>query len=247
MVERFVESAGTISVANGGSTVTGTGTTFSGIDHEGATVIAYPAGVAPVVVGTVAAVTPRGVYDNLSLPLLHTYNGTALTNVNFELKYGLATASGASQAAILARYVAQVEQNYGLVGNTADSVDYALVQNNSLILDSVTRTLYQWRNGQLNIAEVIGAQWTPKGLYNAGTTYAKNDMVQSGNYVFVSNAGGNLGNSPDTAPGSTGFWTYVPVATVAQVLAALGVNSITISQSDPSGGSDNDLWFKVPV
>jgi len=42
------------------------------------------------------------------------------------------------------------------------------------------------------------------------------------------------------APGADG-------ATVAEVLAELGVNNITISTSDPSGGSNNDLWFKVPA
>lgn len=34
-------------------------------------------------------------------------------------------------------------------------------------------------------------------------------------------------------------------ASVAAVLTALGINSITVSTSDPSGGSDNDVWFKV--
>ena len=36
-------------------------------------------------------------------------------------------------------------------------------------------------------------------------------------------------------------------ATVGDVLAALGVNHMTISTADPSGGVDNDLWFKVPA
>lgn len=34
---------------------------------------------------------------------------------------------------------------------------------------------------------------------------------------------------------------------VSDVLTALGVNSITVSTSDPSGGVDGDLWFKVPA
>jgi len=37
------------------------------------------------------------------------------------------------------------------------------------------------------------------------------------------------------------------VGTVGAVLAALGINSITVSTLNPSGGVDNDIWFKVPV
>jgi hypothetical protein len=34
-------------------------------------------------------------------------------------------------------------------------------------------------------------------------------------------------------------------ASAADVLTELGVHSITISESEPSGGADNDLWFQV--
>lgn len=37
------------------------------------------------------------------------------------------------------------------------------------------------------------------------------------------------------------------VGTVDAILAALGINSITVSTSSPSGGEDNDVWLKVPV
>lgn len=40
------------------------------------------------------------------------------------------------------------------------------------------------------------------------------------------------------APGADG-------ATVEEVLLDLGVHNITISTEEPSGGEDNDLWFKV--
>lgn len=51
---------------------------------------------------------------------------------------------------------------------------------------------------------------------------------------------------PDTGSGAT--WSDLIVIkgpTVAEVLAELGISSITISTDDPSGGSDGDLWFKV--
>src|SRR5262245_39267019 len=99
MVERFVESSGTISIGTGDFTVVGEGTTFSGRDREGAKVIAFPAMGAPIYVGTVAAVDPRGVYENLELPLLHPYNGDPLSDVTYELVDGPAIANGATQAA----------------------------------------------------------------------------------------------------------------------------------------------------
>lgn len=49
------------------------------------------------------------------------------------------------------------------------------------------------------------------------------------------------------AQGDRVLFTHSGDATVADVLSALGVNSITVSTSDPSGGSDNDLWIKVPA
>lgn len=89
----------------------------------------------------------------------------------------------------------------------------------------------------------------PKGLWNSGTTYQQNDHVYRGGDNFVSLVADNLNHTPDdTTPGDTAYWMYMgPVAgvTVADVLAELGVTSITISESDPSGGVDGDIWFKV--
>jgi hypothetical protein len=49
---------------------------------------------------------------------------------------------------------------------------------------------------------------------------------------------------------AAGKWTLVAAkgdvgATDQSVLDALGIHSITVSTSDPSGGQDGDLWFKV--
>ena len=46
-------------------------------------------------------------------------------------------------------------------------------------------------------------------------------------------------------PSSNAHWTYLPLPTVQQVLTELGVHRITISEDDPSGGVDGDIWFKV--
>lgn len=211
MVERFVSNAGTISIASGESTVTGVGTAFSGRDRAGAQVWAHPDDGAPIRVGTVAEVDPRGIYENLTLPLVTPYNGDDLDGVAYELLDGPAIANGATQAAIYSRFTSFLEQTMGLTGNTADTIDYALVPNNSLFVDAVTRAIYQWRNGVLETVSVVGTSFTPRGAYAGGTTYAKNDLVQDGGYVYVSNANGNVGNTPNTAPASSSYWTWLPL------------------------------------
>lgn len=249
MVERFVENTGTISVTSGESVVNGIGTTFSGRDRAGSRVIAYPTtpGQAPIAVGTVAEVDPQGIYDNLELPLVTPYRGATLTSVPYELVDGAAIASGATQAAIFARYTAFLEQNMGLVGSTSDDIDYSLVPNNSLFIDAVTRVIYQWRNGLLVPVETVATAFVPRGAYSAGTTYAKNDMVQFGSYVFVSNADANTGHAPDTAPASTAYWMWYPTTAVQPVLDALGIHGFIISTQQPTGGQDGDVWFVVPA
>lgn len=245
MVQRFVTSNGLISIATGASVVTGIGTTFAGKDRAGSEVVAIVAGGAAIRVGVVAEVEPEGVYSNLSLPIVSPYRGPPLVNVEYELTDGPAINDAATQAAILARFSGDISRNFGLVGNTADDLDYTLVHNNSLIVDEVTSTIYLWRDGVLSVVRVIGDQWKPKGLHSMVATYAINDMVQAGNFVFVSNINGNTGNAPNTAPASTAQWTCVPLPTVQQVLNELGIHKITVSTNFPAGGADGDLWFKV--
>lgn len=205
MVERFVYTAGTISVANGASTVTGHGTAWSGRDRAGSQIWAYD-GAAPVKVGTVAEVDPRGIYENLSLPLVTDYDGDALDHVDYELIDGAAIANGTTQAAIYARFAAFLEQNMGLVGNLADELDMSLVPNNSLFIDDVTGQIFQWRNGVLAVVYVIGAAYNPRGAWSGATTYAKLDLVSHEGEAYVSNADTNLNHEPD---GADAYWTPV--------------------------------------
>jgi hypothetical protein len=257
MVERFVLSNGTVSIANGSSTITGTSTTFNGRDLGAAEVWACPrAGVGTVGgvaatnalafrIGLVAEVDPLRIYDNLSLPLVDPYYGPALVGVNYELRYGPAIANGATQAAVFERFLSFLQQSAGLIFNSADDVVTGLIPENSIYIDDVTRAIYQWRGGVLEVVSTIGAQWTPKGAYSGATTYALNDLVQSGNFIFISNAAGNLNHAPNTAPASTAYWTFVPLPTVQQVLDTLGIHQITVSTDFPSGGVNGDLWFRV--
>ncbi|MDQ2083091.1 hypothetical protein RA307_23135 [Xanthobacteraceae bacterium Astr-EGSB] len=126
---------------------------------------------------------------------------------------GLAIAGGATQAGIYARFASFLQQNMGLVGNSADTIDFALVPNNSLFIDDVTRVIYQWRDGVLEAAHVIGLLFTPKGAYAGGTPYAKNDLVTNaaGTGAFISNHDTNTGNAPPSVGSSNTHWTYLPL------------------------------------
>lgn len=252
MPERFVENTGTISVANGASTVVGTGTVFSGKDRAGAQLWVQPAAAAPYRVGTVAEVDPRGVYENLSLPLVSAWGGTAIVDQPFELIDSIALSTSASLVAVVARWVAQLEQNAGLVFNTDDDLVYDRIQNNSLVVDDVTRIIYQWRGGVLVPLRIVGVTFNPAGPWSALTEYETNDMVEHGGFLFISNDDANLNHEPDEdgTPTSDAYWTWFQAPTAASVaaeaLVLLGLNSLTISESAPVGtGTTGDLHIQV--
>ena len=217
MVERFVEFAGLISIGTGASTVVGTGTAFGGVDREGCQVWVQPAGAACFRVGTVAAVDPRGVYDDVALPLLHPWNGPPVVNQPYELVDHPELANGVSQAAVYARFAAFLERNMELVGNAADDVDYSLAANNSLFVDAVTRTIYQWRGGVLEPVFSVGLQFTPRGTWSNATTYARNDLAEHSGAVFVSNADSNLNHQPPSSSDGDTWWTRLPIAPMAPI------------------------------
>lgn len=245
MVERFVQFAGTISIATGASTVLGSGTAFSG-DCEGAQVWAHPTAAAPYRIGTVAAIAPRypdSQYDLLSLPLLHPWHGAAVVDQAYELLTGLALAIGTSQAAIYARFASFLEQNMGLVGNTDDDIDYSLVPNNTLFIDAATRIIYQWRAGLLEAVQVVGTAFTPRGAWSGATTYAANDLVERNGAAFISNAAGNLNHEPTTspAPASSASWTLLPLPAGPQ--GADGGDVYDFILNDPARPNDGENLY----
>lgn len=214
MTERFVETTGTISIGTDESTVVGTGTLFAGRDRAGASVIAVPEGSAPIFVGIVAEVDPRGIYDPLQLPLVAPYHGPPLEDVAFMLVDGAAIANGATQAAIFARFAAHLESRFGLAGVTADGVtddDLARTPKNTLFWDPVVKAFFLWRNGVLEELP-LSRLGDPAGDWDTDTTYAKLAMVQHEGHVFISNADDNTSNEPDAAtPASTEYWTWLPL------------------------------------
>lgn len=247
MVERFVEFAGTISVTSGASTVNGAGTIFSGKDREGNVIIAFPVGAAPVIVGVIEAVSPVGVYDNLSLPLLFPYRGTTLTDVEYALIDSIALVSMATPASIYSRFASFLAQSMGLVGNLIDTVDLGLVQQNTLFVDEATRRLYQYRQGVMQQVFAVGLAFNPRGAWDTGITYDTGDLVSHGGVVFISSVDDNLANEPDDTPLSDAFWTYMPSASVSEVLAALGISGFIISEDppDPLEGVEGTIWLQV--
>lgn len=78
-----------------------------------------------------------------------------------------------------------------------------------------------------------------------GFIFVRTDVVPFQIYIKASAASGDWAGptSMQGNPGTPG----APGATTADVLAALGVPSITISTDNPSGPApDNALWLKVP-
>ena len=89
----------------------------------------------------------------------------------------------------------------------------------------------------------------PRGLHSGATTYELADMVRHGNYLFASRVDDNLNHTPDsTTPGDTAYWMYLgPIAgtTEADILTALGITGVIISEDSPSGGIDGNLWLQI--
>lgn len=241
-VQRFASNVGTISVNKNSSTVTGTGTLFGSRDREGAIVYAFPLGTGspasaavPVIVGVVAAVEPRGVYNHLSLPLLNVYRGANLVNVTYILVDGPAIANSATQAAILARYTAFLEEGAGLTFNTLDNPDYSLVPNNSLVVNPgqtsppIAARLYQLRSGVL---QPIFDESFPKagGTFTGAAEFATPVSIPSATNTLIGSAASNAvtitGNTPITGFGSAaaGVYRFVKFsASLVIVHSAIGI------------------------
>lgn len=245
MAERFVYPptaghAARVSVANGASLAIFTDAALGGHDWAGAQLWITPDDAAPYKAGTIAEVDPEGDYENLELPLFRPWNGTAIVSKKFELIDGLGVAIGASQAAILARYLRVFANNAGGVSDLADDVDMTLVPNNHLFIDSVTRAIYRWRNGVLELVQVVGTAFVPKGTYSGATTYAQNDLVMNaaGTGSFVSNHAANLNNTPPAIGSSDSHWTYLPLpqgpagAPGSAIVAATSTSSLAIGTGD---------------
>lgn len=95
----------------------------------------------------------------------------------------------------------------------------------------------------------------PAGAWSSGGTYSVGDYVTYSGRTFVSRVNSNLNHTPPSSETDNTYWMFAPSgpagadgATVAEVLAELGVPSITVSTSGPSGSAaENAIWLKVPA
>lgn len=240
MVERFTLTSGTISVANGASTVTGIGTLFAGQDRAGARLRACPtagqatanglANAQAFDVGTIAEGAAIGLYDNLGpLQLVTPYRGPSLVDVSYELISGPGIFPQSALTSTQGRWLAFFSDGMAPVGNLEDVVDFSLLFPNTWLYDTVTRVIYEWRDGVLEPLQTIGLAFNPRGAYSGAVTYAKNDLVQQLDWAFVSNVDANVGHTPVTspAPASSAYWTYLPLAGNLPGLAADAAASAT--------------------
>lgn len=169
-IPRVYISLGTVSIATGASAFTGTGTLFSLADLEGADLWIHPAAAQHFHVGMVAAneaLYPEELYENLGpVPLVKPWRGAPVVDQPYVLALSPAIVTPSALTSILSKFVALLRSLGGLVFNAADLVyptDYALIPNNSFVVDDVQRTVDQWRNGVLERVFSIGLGENPKG------------------------------------------------------------------------------------
>ncbi len=144
-----------------------------------------------------------------------------------------------------ARTVARVATTANITISTAlnngDTIDDITLATNDRVLVKSQTTKSQ--NG-VYVVGAVPARATDFDTYDehAGTIVAVSEGTANAGklYYGANSAGGTL----DTT--SIEFVSIV-FPTVESVLDELGVHNITISTSDPSGGQDGDLWFKVPT
>lgn len=272
MTERFIITNGTVAITTDTSTVTGTGTTFSGLDLAGAPLRAVPTALQatalglpnalPFLVGHVAEVDPRGQYDNLELPLVSPYRGPTLTAMAYELGPLPALASRATPSEVFQRYAAHLDQNMGLVGNSDDDIDLTLVPNNSIIINSETLFIEQWRNGVLTAVKIAVGALNIKGTWAAPTLYDAADIVtHNGTAYFAVADNTNSTPLPDNSnpnwsvflskgdTGSTGLQGLQGIQGLQGLTGAAGADGKTVRYGvgAPANllGNDGDFYIAL--
>lgn len=151
--------------------------------------------------------------------------------------------------------------------DTADvDEEFVRLQGTLDLLDLILKNLQDLINGKApashahSIAEItdLAAQLAAK--MPATQTFKLDDLTDvsgadgaANGYVLVRSALGWLPSSPLAALGTHGH-TIAQITGLAEELAAkasasslgtISASNITVSASDPSGGEDGDLWFKV--
>jgi hypothetical protein len=199
-IPRVYITGGTISCASGADSFTGTGTLFAQADLEGAQLLVFPGStgeVTPFLVGIVEAIDPRypeETYDNLGpVPLVHSYEGPDIVDESrYVLLLSPAIVANVTVSAILARFIAHLEDNAGLVYTDSAELDYALVEDNSIVIDATTRQIKRWKNGILETIFAVSLAFHPRGPW-VGDPESKTDLaITTGNVVNINFNNGAL-------------------------------------------------------
>lgn len=133
--------------------------------------------------------------------------------------------------------MATLTTNYKLKKPAAsDSVSIADINNNMDIIDTQIKT-----NADLisNMVPLTGGTMT--GNLKVGSASIETNGYIQGTWLRTT-ASIHFGGTPSDYPVLSGGWIYS--RTADEMKNDLGIKNITISTSDPSGGSSGDIWIK---
>jgi hypothetical protein len=233
-------ATGTISVENGSTTVSGAGVNWSDFANGLDLLIAG---------GSVAVIDGVTGLDEITLKTA--WAGATLEGAPYQL-LKLSPLRLITPSALLGDQVRGVLQKLSAAGViytvAGDEPDAGVGNDGDFAIKTSTLPWTLWLKGDGDWVQQ--SQWVPfrpLGAWSSATTYIVGDLVQHGDGNFVSNGAGNLNHEPviAPAPASDANWTLVPLPGVSDVLAALGITAVTISDQFPMGGVDGALWFKV--
>ena len=119
---------------------------------------------------------------------------------------------------------------------TTDPVSIADINDNMDIIDDQIKT-----NTDLISNMVPKTGGTMTGNLKVGSASIGTNGYIQGTWLQTT-ASIHLGNAPPDYPVLSGGWIYS--RTADEMKSDLGIKNITISTSDPSGGSSGDIWIK---
>lgn len=257
MASRTYYDTGTVSVDNGGTTISGTDTGWGGGVIEAGDLFMDPAQPA-IPPQRIASVTDDGT-ATLAFP----WPGTDMVDAAYEVRFVGYTERSTAQTR---RYLAQL----GLITNTgigidgfglfADRADYAAAAKSFAYLstdgdgDTITDPVVflklsaadEWSD-PVGIAGPAGPQGLPgiigvwRGAYSGATAYVTNDVVRDGGSAWIA-LGATMGNAPPTLPTTSNtWWDLVPgTGTVSSVNGADG--DVVLSSDEISDVGKTNKW-----
>ena len=132
------------------------------------------------------------------------------------------------------------------INNNMDIVDTQIKANADLIESISTHTSDTTKHITANERTKWNAMVPLAGGTMTGNLKVGSASIGTNGYIqgtwIQTTASIHLGNAPSDYPVLSGGWIYS--RTKAEMKSDLGIKNITISTSDPSGGSSGDIWIK---